>query len=249
MNVLFLGEEPLPGSSRYLLAVLRILRARVNHVSSKERLTHTLLRKHYDVILLSDFPRSQTSLKTQAMIADSAVAGCGLMMIGGWGSFSGPFGKWSSSAVENHLPVRCLNKDDRLNFPSGALVLKHRSHAILKGISFRNSPAICGLNRVIPKKGSHVVMTARRIIPRHQSGKIPAVRLESKEYPLLVIREEGIQRSAVFASDAAPHWSGGLVDWGAKRVKVLLRIDTQVEIGDLYVKLFSQTICWLGHTL
>lgn len=249
MKVLFLGEEALPGSSRYLLAILKIMHARVKYVSSKQRITQSLLRQRYDVILLSDFPRSQASLKAQTMIADASISGSGLMMIGGWASFSGPFGKWRGSAVEDHLPVECLNKDDRLNFPSGALVLKRRSHEILKGVTFHNSPAICGLNRVLPKKGSQVILSARRIVPKNKSNKKYEVNLEAKDYPLLVTQQEGEQRSAVFASDVAPHWCGGLVDWGTKRFKVSLRVGTEVEISNLYVKLFSQTIRWLGNAL
>ena len=37
-------------------------------------------------------------------------------------------------------------------------------------------------------------------------------------HPVLVIGTAGHGRAAAFASDIAPHWVGGFVDWGDSRV-------------------------------
>ena len=61
---------------------------------------------------------------------------------------------------------------------------------------------------------------------------------------MLVVGQFGRGRSAAFASDAAPHWVGGLVDWGAKRIAAHAKGGGQVEVGNHYAELFARLVRW-----
>jgi hypothetical protein len=39
--------------------------------------------------------------------------------------------------------------------------------------------------------------------------------------------------------DVAPHWVGGLVDWGRKRISAQSKEATAVEVGEYYATLFA----------
>ena len=55
-------------------------------------------------------------------------------------------------------------------------------------------------------------------------------------------------RTAALATDLAPHWCGGLVDWGKRRLKLKVTGKIQIEVGDLYVEFVSSLIKWTaGH--
>ena len=229
--ILYAGDSAVGGPANYLLAALRRLKVRVTHVPPGKILTPRLLRKRYGAILLSDFSRKDTPAASQKAIARQVKAGTGLLMVGGWGSFNGPYGKWKGSLVEKLLPVSCIAGDDRMNFPSGAWIGEKRKHPMFRGISFKNPPVICGLNRVRVKKNRRVVLTARRA---------------GKEFPLLVIDRDPGRRVAALTTDLAPHWSGGLVDWGTKRMMLPVRGKIRIEIGDLYYAFVSRLLTWLG---
>jgi uncharacterized membrane protein len=63
-------------------------------------------------------------------------------------------------------------------------------------------------------------------------------------HPLLVVRDSGSGRVAALATDVAPHWVGGLVDWGEGRVTAQASGAEAIEVGDLYAKFFQQLISW-----
>ena len=66
--------------------------------------------------------------------------GGGLLMVGGWTSFSGRFGHggYYDTPVEEALPVNCLKgMDDRVETPEGAkVIVKQPDHAILARIAW-----------------------------------------------------------------------------------------------------------------
>ena len=233
MRVLYAGDSEVGGPANYLLGILHSLRAAVVHIPPSQKLNPRLFKRHFNVIILSDFSRKKASQDSQKAIAKQVeVEGAGLLMIGGWGSFSGPFGGWRGSLVEKLLPVKCLGRDDRLNFPGGALIVSEKNHPMFHSISFKNPPVICGLNQLRPKKKSRVILTARRI-------------WDGKKFPLLVIGSNPRKRIAALATDLAPHWCGGLVDWGLKRLKLQVGRKIQIEVGDRYVRWVAGLIRWL----
>jgi len=67
-----------------------------------------------------------------------------------------------------------------------------------------------------------------------------------EESPLLVVGQYGRGRVAALATDVAPHWVGGFVDWGDRRI-------TQdvgggfVEIGNWYAGFFRNLLVWTGQ--
>ena len=243
MRILFVGEDPTPGSGTYLLAILKALRATTVHVPSGVRLQERLLARHFETMLFSDYQRAHLSRQVERVIAEQVADGAGLLMVGGWSSFSGPFGRWRGSRIEELLPVRCRNRDDRMNFPGGAFLLRAGAHPIVAGLDFSRPPVVCGLNDIQPKPRSRTLLSARRIRwQRH--GRLS---LEPKAYPLLVINAEPDMRAAALATDAAPHWCGGLVDWGSKRMTLKVTVQARVEVGDQYVRFISQLIRWLAR--
>jgi len=62
--------------------------------------------------------------------------------------------------------------------------------------------------------------------------------------PLLVVGQFGRGRTAAFTSDVAPHWVGGLVDWGDRRVKAQAPGAGDIEVGNWYAELFTRMVCW-----
>lgn len=243
MRILFAGEGDPKDSARYLLAPLKAAKAQVTHVPSDQRLSPRVASLRYDAIILSDFPSALASSDAQQAIVKHAQAGRGLLMIGGWGSFSGPFGRWGNTPVGKILPVICTRGDDRLNLPTGALVRPVNTHAVIQGLNFLNPPAICGLNLVRAKPEALVVL---RAAPMRLHGS--HVVLEPQGHPLLVLDRHPRRRIAALMTDNSPHWCGGLVDWGTRRVTLAKTTPVEIEVGDLYVRFLANLIHWLSKT-
>ncbi len=247
MRVLYAGESLVRGSANYLFGALRACHITVQHVESSERLSPGLLARRFDVIILSDFSKGQTSRAAEEAIARQVKRGSGLLMIGGWESFGAPCGKWHGSLIEALLPVTCLPRDDRMNTPGGALIVPRLRHPILRGLSFAHPPSICGFNVIRPKRGSVVVLEAQPILSDgSRRGNTPRVRLAPRRYPLLVVTQDSSQRSAALATDLAPHWCGGLIDWGGKRLTLPVTQATRIEVGHQYVQFIASMMRWLA---
>lgn len=241
MKILYAGESEVGGPANYLLAILRALRAAFLHLPPSRVLRPTHLEARYDAIVLSDFPAKNCPLESQKIIARQVEGGAGLLMIGGWGSFSGPHGGWQGTLVEKLLPVTCLGRDDRLHFPGGAWIRLKKKPPMFHSVSFKNPPMICGLNQLKPHKGGRVILAARPITIRKGCPH-----LDRREYPLLVIHSNPRRRTAALATDLAPHWSGGLVDWGRRRIWLRVNDKIQIEVGALYVRFVSDLLRWLA---
>ncbi len=248
MRVLYAGDSPVGGSVNYLLAVLKKLRATVRHLPPSQTLHPRLLRRRFDAIILSDFSRDRVPHAAEAAMARQVEDGTGLLMVGGWSSFAGPFGGWRGSRIESLLPVRCLGRDDRKHFPVGALMTPRAHHPMFRSLSFREPPVICGLNRVQPKAHGTVVLAATPLVARWKqaTGGVD-VRVSPATYPLLVVDSRQHRRAAALATDLAPHWCGGLVDWGHRRVVLPVTGTIRVEVGDRYLQFVSSLVRWLAQ--
>lgn len=248
MLILYAGDSPVGGPANYLLGILKFLKSEFVHIPPSSRLTLDWFKHHYDAIILSDFPRTQMGRGSEEAVLDQVSRGSGFLMVGGWGSFSGPFGNWRGSLIEKILPVSCQNTDDRVHFPAGALVFPKCSHSMFDLISFANPPVICGLNHFRLKKDSRVLLSVKEVLvsSRGRRGKY-CLKLARREFPLLVISKDSSKKVAAFATDLAPHWCGGLVDWGRKRVKISIKNSISIEVGDGYVRLLSSLIRWLAR--
>ncbi len=244
LKVLYAGDSPAGGPANYLLAILRHLKAECRHVEPGQTLKTDFLKYPYDVIILSDYGRDKMPAASETLIQKLVQNGAGLGMVGGWGSFSGPFGGWRGSRIEKMLPVQCLDRDDRLAFPAGAPLHREIKHPILNNLPFEAVPSICGINRVRPKAGARVALCVR---PIKSNGK--EISLAKARYPLLVLTpEKSLVRSVALATDLAPHWCGGWVDWGKPR-KLPVRGPIAVEVGEHYIRFVSSLILWLARRI
>lgn len=119
MKILYAGDSPAGGPANYLLGILKHINSQYVHIPPAVPLEEKWLNLPYDAFILSDYSRKQLSPRMERLIVSRVESGAGLAMIGGWGSFSGPFGGWKGSLIEKMLPVTCLGTDDRVNFPGG----------------------------------------------------------------------------------------------------------------------------------
>lgn len=124
------------------------------------------------------------------LIRDYVEKGGAFMMVGGYMSFTGIDAKsrYGETAIADVLPVTMLDKDDRVESPEGTIprVLKS-GHPVFQGID-GDWPHFLGYNRTIIKSDSADLLAM------------------IGEDPFIAVTAYGNGRSAVFASDCAPHW-------------------------------------------
>lgn len=155
-----------------------------------------------DVVVLSDigansflltpetFNESRIAPNRLTALAEFVRAGGGLLMVGGYLSFSGIDGRarWGRSPIGSVLPVQVDDVDDRVETPEGleAEVLLGE-HPALAGVPTA-WPPLLGYNRV-----------------EIGAGSTELVRIGTD--PLLAVGRSGAGRVAAFTSDLAPHWA------------------------------------------
>lgn len=156
--------------------------------------------EQYDCVILSDigsntlllphetFTQSKRMPNRCQLIKDYVLAGGGLIMVGGYMTFSGvdAKGRWGMTPVQDVLPVKVLDIDDRMEHCEGVVPVVEHSHPALEGIEGQ-WPFFLGYNKLIPLEGSDVPVT-----------------ICNDPMVAFCQREKG--RSAIFASDCAPHW-------------------------------------------
>lgn len=240
-RVLYAGDSGIPGPANYLVAVLNSMpHIEFKHVPPGKKITKSLVAKHFDAYLLSDFAKADLPLSAEKEICRHVDRGAGLFMIGGWGSFSGPFGGWRGSEIAKRLPVECLKRDDRINYAQGSVLCEESKHVVSKALLLSKPPVICGFNEVKVKRGAQMIYSARKI-----SYPTKKMTLAKKKYPLLVVSRGSESRRAALTTDFAPHWCGGMVDWGRKHQKLAVAPGIAVEVGDSYIQLIKNLVNWL----
>jgi uncharacterized membrane protein len=155
----------------------------------------------YDVVIISDvgansfqlspetFNRSIPSADKAELVRRRVEGGGGLLMVGGYLSFSGIDAKarWGRSPLGPALPVDVFDRDDRVELPGGAEPEVVTDHPVVASLP-RTWPALLGLNSVDTKPAAETVV-------------------ECAGHPLLVVGTYGTGRTAAFTSDIAPHWA------------------------------------------
>ena len=139
------------------------------------------------------------------------------------------------------MPVFCLTADDRVNDSNGFKIIKKKEHPILEGLPWKDAPTVCGYNMVRPKDDSEVLLTLKRI---ESSGRdrVEEVKLSEEEHPLLAVHNYRNGRSLAFTTDVAPHWVGGMVDWGSRRINI-----NGSELGNDYILFLQKMLKWLAN--
>jgi uncharacterized membrane protein len=154
----------------------------------------------YDVVVMSDIPadtiqlhpavfdRGERTPDRLRVLADFARGGGGVLMVGGYMSFSGIEGKarYQATPLADVLPVEMLWSDDRIETPEGVHPEVRGQHEILEGVP-GEWPYFLGYNRLIAKPGATVLLSVG-------------------DDPFLVVGSAGDGRTAAFASDCSPHW-------------------------------------------
>jgi uncharacterized membrane protein len=238
VSLLYCGDDSLRQSARYLYGVLKHLGYGLNYVPSRRSLTEQQLRKHYHAVILSDYPSAMISPPAQEKLVKMVDSGTGLLMLGGWGSFHGYDGNYDRSKLAAILPIRCLSRDDRVNCSQGGVILPQRNwDQGFKRARFKNGPLIGGYNKVVPKPGSKTLLAVRDL-----QVNLPKIGLSKKEYPLLVAGCSGKGRTVCYMSDLAPHWAGGMVDWGQRKIKIENVAGCFMEVGQEYISFIQSLV-------
>ncbi|RKN03576.1 glutamine amidotransferase [Streptomyces radicis] len=156
----------------------------------------------HDLVVISDvgantfllsravFGRSESEPNKLERIRDYVIDGGGLLMVGGYLSFSGidAKAKYAASPLGDILPVEVLETDDREEHPEGAPVLVQApDHGALGGVG-TEWPPLLGYNRTRERAGAQVLARV-------------------KDDPLIAVGTAGKGRTGVFTSDMSPHWA------------------------------------------
>jgi uncharacterized membrane protein len=147
-------------------------------------------RQHNEVIT---FPDRLESLREWLQ------AGGGLMMLGGWLSFSGAreAGGWRRTCMAPALPVECLVGEDLVESSAGFTAeLVEPDHPVARGLPWKTFPPIFGYNELAARAGAEVI-----------------VRIRETGHPLVVCGNYGQGRVLVYPSDPAPHWGINFELW------------------------------------
>ncbi len=158
--------------------------------------------RQYDLVVISDvgansflltrgvFNRSVSEPNRLDAIREYVLRGGGLLMVGGYLSFSGIDGKarYADSPLAEILPVEVLRVDDRAERPQGAAVTVLAPEHPALGAVGAAWPALLGYNVVAAKPEAEVLALV--------GGD-----------PLIAVGTAGAGRSGVFTSDMSPHWA------------------------------------------
>lgn len=222
MEILFIGETA-EGSAEYLQDSLLFYKHNVTHIQSNEKI-HSI-KKQYDIIIISDYPAKYINNQISQKIIEQVKNGSRFIMLGGWSSFNGLGKNYYDHPLSKILPVHLKKDDDRNNVSQGLILLPDKKLNNKINLNWSKPPIICGYNKTQPKKNSSILVWMR---PIHSNGNSISL---SQPIPLLVKQKYGLGITLALMTDVAPHWCGGLVDWGKRRIKL-----KHVEIGDMFLK-------------
>ena len=237
--ILYLGDDTIYGAAAYLCGVMKCHGIPFERVDSGVSPTSIF---GYDAYILSDYPASGFQPGQMEAIRDAVAEGSGLAMFGGWESFHGRFGEYHRSPLVDVLPVKMFNEDDRCNFSQPLMIQHCRNHPILDGLPWNTPPFIGGFNRFEPKPNAEVLLETVRFDV--QLGETLTLTTPER-FPLLVVGKHGKGNVAALATDVAPHWIGGWVDWGKERITQSTVDDGFIEVGADYAKFFARLVQWL----
>jgi uncharacterized membrane protein len=150
-------------------------------------------------------------------------------MIGGWESFHGLVGNYHRSRLADVLPVICLEEDDRVNYCQGLVPEVSNANTITENLPWKEPFVFCGYNRVEPRAEATVVLSLRKLRIIESKPEIGQERI-----PMLVVGTYGAGKTGALTTDVAPHWSGGMVDWGKERIKAQATGGVGIEVGNDY---------------
>ncbi|MDD5709808.1 MAG: glutamine amidotransferase [Candidatus Marinimicrobia bacterium] len=234
-RILFCGDDDIHLAAIYLATIIVHAGYDLDYVPSALHFPAELDFQDYDLVILSDYPRERFDNEQLRRLNRAIRNGGALLMIGGWESFRGLNGEYLQSPLEDLLPVHLLEVDDRINYDQGILVFPDDpAQALNSGLDWERPPLIGGYNAFLPRKDSQVCLWGKKLHIRRQ-GERTDCRFDEDPIPLCVRAKAGKGRSTALAFDLAPHWIGGMVDWGRERRHIDFN-GVFIEVGDLYVR-------------
>jgi len=237
-QVLYCGDDQLGGAARYLAAALRRHRISFHHVESHQAFKASFLKNKYKLFILSDYPSRNFKVHQMHQLAGLVAGGRSLLMIGGWGTFTGVDGRYGQTPIGKILPVQCLSGDDRVQGAQSYRARRRERSPFMKKFDFSRSPGLCGYNRARARKHAQTVLDVETVRFNHRSRRYQVIRRD----PLLVLGAHRKGLVGAFTTDLAPHWAGGFVDWGHPRVALRNGREAGVEIGTQYLKFIGALI-------
>jgi uncharacterized membrane protein len=266
-KICYLGDDHLHGAAAYLAGILLHHGLAFDYVPSAESPPASFTSEPYTVYVVSDYPAARLGQAAMTHMAARVEQGAGLLMLGGWESFHGRLGEYHQSPLAAVLPVTMQSCDDRRNFAQPCLIEKVADHEILAGLPWDRPPGIGGINAVTAKPGAETLLEAVQFSVRH-TGALKNFRLAGRDTavasfsvvrsgeafefastsraPLLMVGRHGAGRTAALATDVAPHWVGGFVDWGDQRI-VQEAGSGMIEVGNWYARFFRNLVAWTGQ--
>lgn len=242
-RVCYLGDDDFSGAAIYLAGVMTHFGLAYDHVPSAASPPASFAATRYALYVISDYPSARFMPGQLDHITQQVRDGVGLVMLGGWESFFGRLGEYHRTPLVEVLPVVMADRDDRRNFAQPCLVQCVAEHPAVAGLPWQTPPGIGGLNVVTPKPDTTTVLEAVPIqVVRGSAGYqfTPQPPL-----PLLVLGHYGAGRTAALATDVAPHWVGGWVDWGDQRL-VQEAEGGFIDVGNWYAQFFRNLLVWTG---
>lgn len=259
-KVCYLGDDDATRAAAYLCGIMTHAGIPFERVDSGVAPKDDFATRAYSLYIVSDYSASNFKRGDMEHIVEQVKRGAGLLMLGGWESYFGRLGEYQNSPIAEIMPVIMANEDDRRNY-SSPVVLRPTvaSHPIIDGLPWQTAPGVGGFNRFDAKEGATILLEGVRTQTTWSksvddwnapldSADLKVELLE--KYPVLAVDECGAGRVAAFASDVAPHWIGGMVDWGTPRIfqelPEWLGEGLFVEIGRDYAQFFEQLVRWTG---
>lgn len=241
-SILYCGDTELTSAAAYLAGVMTHAGMAFDYVPSNVPLDAALLEVPRSLIILSDYPAAMIPLDLQDNVVDLVEAGTGLLMIGGWESYHGFGGNWDETLIGDALPVEIAKEDDRINFDQGAYLREVTATAATAGLPWRDRPPVIGgMNRFRAKPDTQTILEAVPLSSRFDAeGQLEMTTL--LPIPALVFGQCEKGKTAAFASDVAPHWVGGFVDWGNERVIAQAAGAGAIEVGSGYAQFWKQLL-------
>lgn len=246
--ILYCGDTSLESAASYLAGLMTHFGWEFDYVPSDVKVSRDLLTKPHSLLILSDYPAAQFDFELQQIAIEQVLQGMGLLMIGGWESFHGQGGNWNDSELQRLLPVEISRSDDRINFDQPALLHPPGWSNPLWNLPWlKRPPTVGGLNQFQVRPEGVVKLNVTPFRPRYDEDSAQLLWHESGDcFPALVTCDRGQGRSAVFASDVAPHWVGGFVDWGSERVTAQAPGAGAIEVGSDYAQFWQRLLSWTG---
>jgi uncharacterized membrane protein len=273
-KICYLGDDSLQGAAAYLGGIMLHYGLDFDYVPTAEAPPADFIKTPYSLYVVSDYYAAKFGQAAMSHVPRCVEQGAGLLMLGGWVSYHGQLGEYHASPLADVLPVVMEQHDDRRNAFQPCLMNKKEDHPIVDGLPWSMPPGIGGYNAITPKPGATMLLTSVRFSVRRAgkgteqvAGKTPFALhnvsptatsvpfgseaddfhfTRGEESPLLVVGHYGRGRVAALATDVAPHWVGGLVDWGDRRITQEVA-GGSIEVGNWYAQFFRNLLTWTGN--